>query len=99
MWLVLRILWTFNYDLGSGRLMSQTQPENGTTSFTYCQSGRLAGKVGAKGQETRFSYDTYGRLEYVGRYPGAAASSTVNVCQSLQMVSTWRLRRQTWRTS
>ena len=77
---------TYSYDAGTGRLMSQTLPENGTTSFAYYPSGRLASKTDARGSDTLYSYDGYGRLEYVDRYPGSSASGYYDPCQSLQLV-------------
>ena len=52
---------TFVY--GSNQLLaSATNPETGTVSFTYNADGTMATRTDAKGQETRYSYDGYGRL-------------------------------------
>jgi YD repeat-containing protein len=58
---------TFNYDLGTGRLMSAANPETGTVSFGYNADGSLAWKRDAKGQQIDYIYDSYGRLrQYAG---------------------------------
>jgi YD repeat-containing protein len=59
---------TFNYDLTTGRLMSATNPENGTVSYTYRADGSLASKTDAKNQQTTYTYDSYGRLTQAAGY-------------------------------
>ena len=39
---------TFNYNLGTGRLTSATNPENGAVSYTYNTDGTPASKTDAK---------------------------------------------------
>ena len=61
---------SFNYGNG-GYLLSATNPENGTVTYTYNSSfpGKVATRVDAKGQKVAYSYDSYGRLTEVQRYP------------------------------
>jgi RHS repeat-associated protein len=91
----------FTYDLTSGHLLSSTNPENGLMSYTYYSDGRMASKTDAKGQKVTYSYDGYGRISYIDRYP--AGSQTADVCQSLTLNyddsntnSMGRLRSVTW---
>jgi YD repeat-containing protein len=59
-------------------LMSATNPENGTVSYTYSSGGKVATRTDAKGQQVVYSYDSYARLSEVQRYP---TSGTEDVCQ------------------
>ncbi len=59
---------TFNYANGStvgALLLSATNPENGTVSYTYNTDMTLATKTDAKGQVFSYSYDGYKRLTQV----------------------------------
>jgi YD repeat-containing protein len=67
---------TFAYNSGSavgGFLLSATNPENGTVTYTY-SSGRVASKTDAKGQQFTYQYDSLGRLTSVtwANAPGGA---------------------------
>ena len=61
---------TFNY-IPSGTstvgayLLSATNPENGTVSYTYNSNGLLASKTDAKGQAFTYQYDSYNRLHQI----------------------------------
>jgi RHS repeat-associated protein len=58
---------TFTYNSGTtvgGFLLSATNPENGTVTYTY-SNGRMASKTDAKGQQLTYQYDSYGRLTSV----------------------------------
>ena len=74
---------TFNYaPPGSppgAFLLSATNPENGTVSYTYNTGGnqKIATKTDAKGQQTQYSYDSYARLTEVRHY----ISGTEDLCQ------------------
>jgi RHS repeat-associated protein len=46
-------------------LMSATNPENGTVTYQYDASHHVTKRTDAKGQETRYTYDAYGRLTEV----------------------------------
>ena len=54
---------TFAYT--GGDLTSATNPENGTVTYEYDGSHRVTKRTDAKGQETRYTYDAYGRLTEV----------------------------------
>lgn len=59
---------TFNYTSGTtvgALLLSATNPENGTVSYTYNSDQTLATKTDAKGQQFTYSYDLYKRLTSV----------------------------------
>jgi YD repeat-containing protein len=56
---------TFNYTAGTTvgvHLLSATNPENGTVSYTYNADHTLATKTDAKGQVFTFGYDVYKRV-------------------------------------
>lgn len=57
---------TFNYGTGA-QLLSATNPENGTVTYTYNSDKTLAQKVDAKGQRIQYSYDSYKRITQVRR--------------------------------
>jgi YD repeat-containing protein len=57
---------TFNYGSPAGALLlSATNPENGTVSYTYNSYNKIATKTDAKGQQTQYTYDGYLRLTQV----------------------------------
>ena len=61
---------TFNYIPSGtaavgGYLLSATNPENGTVSYTYNGNGMLATKTDAKGQVFTYQYDNYNRLTQI----------------------------------
>jgi YD repeat-containing protein len=51
--------------------MSATNPENGTVTYQYDGSHRVTKRTDAKGQETRYTYDTYGRVTEVQHWAGS----------------------------
>ncbi|MCX6612193.1 MAG: hypothetical protein NTW74_15235, partial [Acidobacteria bacterium] len=54
---------TVTYDTTTqSRLLSATNPENGTVNYTYNADGTTATKTDAKGIKTEFSYDAYKRV-------------------------------------
>jgi len=56
---------TFNYTSGTtlGKLLlSATNPENGTVTYTYNTNMTVASKTDAKSQNFTYQYDTYNRL-------------------------------------
>jgi len=55
---------TFVYDTNQ-RVQSVTNPENGTTSYTYNADGTMNTKTDAKGQVLSYLYDSLGRLTQV----------------------------------
>jgi YD repeat-containing protein len=61
-------------------LMSATNPENGTVSYTYGSNGKVATRTDAKGQATKYTYDSYARLSKVQRYPSGLNNSP-DACQ------------------
>jgi RHS repeat-associated protein len=59
---------TFNYITGTTvgiNLLSATNPENGTVTYTYNSDNTLHTKTDAKGQVFTYSYDSYKRLTQV----------------------------------
>ncbi len=59
---------TFNYTSGTtvgALLLSATNPENGTVTYTYDTNKRLATKTDAKGQAFNYTYDSYNRLTQI----------------------------------
>jgi len=61
---------SFVYDSTTQRLISATNPENGTVSYTYNADGTVATKIDAKGNKEAYTYDSYQRLTAIHRYPG-----------------------------
>jgi YD repeat-containing protein len=60
---------TFNYGTPPGPyLLSATNPENGTVSYTYTWYGAVETKTDAKNQQVRYTYDDYRRLTQVSYY-------------------------------
>src|SRR5438128_8609134 len=51
-------------------LTSATNPENGTVTYQYDSDHHVTKRTDAKGQETRYTYDTYGRLTQVQHWAG-----------------------------
>jgi len=49
-------------------LTSATNPENGTVTYTYDGAHHPLTRTDAKGQQTQYSYDPYGRLTEVRHY-------------------------------
>ena len=50
-------------------LVSATNPENGTVTYTYDLSHHVLSRTDALGQQTVYTYDSYGRLSEVQYYP------------------------------
>jgi RHS repeat-associated protein len=76
---------TFNYTNGSGAvgayLLSATNPENGTVTYTYNSDGTLATKTDAKSQQVQYTYDSLKRVTIVKRGTLSGATFTENVPQ------------------
>ncbi|MBL8232135.1 MAG: RHS repeat protein, partial [Bryobacterales bacterium] len=53
---------TFAFDLGSLRLMWETHPESGTTTYQYNDDGTLRRKTLANGKQVNYGWDSLGRL-------------------------------------
>ena len=69
---------TFKY---SGKLLiSATNPENGTVTYTYNSYNKVATKTDAKGQAVVYTYDSIARLIKVQRYP-TGTSGAEDTCQ------------------
>ena len=49
-------------------LVSTTNPETGTVTYTYDAAHRVQTRTDAKGQQTQYDYDSYGRLAEVRHY-------------------------------
>ena len=62
-------------------LLAKTEPETGTTQYSYYSGGLLQNKLDAKSQQTQYSYDSYARLTQIRHYP--ANSNTEDVCQQV----------------
>jgi len=68
---------TFSYGTPPGPfLLNANNPENGTVSYTYDSSSRLATKIDAKGQKLVYSYDSYNRVTQVKRYYNTTTEDT-----------------------
>jgi RHS repeat-associated protein len=49
-------------------LVSATNPENGTVTYTYNGAHQVLTRTDAKNQKTQYTYDTYGRLSAVQHF-------------------------------
>ncbi len=58
---------TFTYQTGTNWLLTATNPENGTVTYTRDAVGHVTKRVDTIGQWTSYSYDSYNRLKQVGR--------------------------------
>ncbi len=61
-------------------LMSATNAENGTVSYTYGSNNKVATRTDAKGQVAVYTYDPYARLAEVQRYPSGTGNPE-DTCQ------------------
>jgi RHS repeat-associated protein len=50
-------------------MTSVTNPENGTVTYTYDATHHVTSRTDAKGQQTQYTYDGYGRVTEVQYYP------------------------------
>jgi YD repeat-containing protein len=66
---------TWIYD-GAGQLLSDTQPESGTTTYVHNAAGQLTQRTDAMNQVATYSYDQDQRLRTVD-LPGAADDLTI----------------------
>ena len=64
-------------------LVSTTNPENGTVAYTYDTNHRMLTKTDAKGQQTVYTYDTYGRTTEVQRYYKSGSSLIEDTSQQV----------------
>jgi RHS repeat-associated protein len=75
---------TFNYSPTTHLLTSETQPETGTTTYTYTPDSftndLLTSKTDAKGQVTAYTYDTYYRPTEIQYYPHGISGGE-DICQ------------------
>jgi RHS repeat-associated protein len=58
---------TFTYQNATNWLMSATNPENGTVTYTRDPQGKVLTRTDARGQVTTYTYDDYSRLTSVTR--------------------------------
>ncbi|HEV8414572.1 MAG TPA: RHS repeat-associated core domain-containing protein [Bryobacteraceae bacterium] len=73
---------TFNYGNPPGaQLLSATNPENGTVSYTYNSDHTLATKTDAKSQQVQYSYDSYKRVTQIRRGTYTGGTFTEDTCQ------------------
>ena len=70
---------TFSY--AGNNLMSTTNPENGTVSYTYNSLNKVATRTDAKNQQVQYTYDAYGRLTQVHRFVLQSGSLVEDPCQ------------------
>ena len=74
----------FEYSPGTNYLISATNPENSKVTYTRSDDGKVASRSDAKGQLTKYYYDSYNRLTSVQRYPliNYVLSTNPDPCQS-----------------
>jgi RHS repeat-associated protein len=97
---------TFNYGNPPGAfLLSATNPENGTVTYTYGTGGTLATKTDAKNQQIRYTYDSYLRLTRLAYYQTPTSQEDTQARVDIYYDSYWvggpplsnTLGRMTWR--
>ena len=71
---------TRSWSYSGAFLMSATNPENGTVSYTYGNNNQLATRTDAKGQVVAYTCDSMARLSKVQRYPSGLGNSP-DACQ------------------
>ena len=83
---------TFNYGNPAGaQLLSATNPENGTVTYTYNSDKTLATKTDAKNQQVQYSYDSYKRVTQIRRgTPITTAGSSPRTPASARTILTTR---------
>jgi len=62
---------TFSYTTNNvvgALLLSATNPENGTVTYTYNGNSQIATKTDAKNQQIQYTYDSYNRVTQVGHF-------------------------------
>ena len=59
-------------------LASATNPENGTVTYAYDGAHRVTSRTDAKGQQTQYTYDSYGRVTEVRHYPTGWSNDDAN---------------------
>jgi RHS repeat-associated protein len=64
---------TFEYN--GKNLVAATNPETGRVTYEYDGDGHVTKKTDAKGWETRYSYDSYGRLTQVQHWAWQSAAT------------------------
>ena len=69
---------TFTYQAGTNWLLTATNPENGTVTYTRDKAGHVLSRVDAIGQTTSYTYDGYNRLTQVKRAPAWHASRSLS---------------------
>jgi RHS repeat-associated protein len=73
---------TSNYGSPAGPLLlSITNPENGTVSYTYNSDSTLATKTDAKSQQVQYSYDSLKRVTQIRRGTLSGSTFTEDTCQ------------------
>ncbi|MFN8938555.1 MAG: RHS repeat domain-containing protein, partial [Acidobacteriota bacterium] len=78
---------TFTYDsITNTRLLSATNPENGTVTYTYNPDGTTATKTDAKGIRTEFSYDSYKRVTRMSKLLQSNSAWVENRCERVTYV-------------
>jgi RHS repeat-associated protein len=65
-------------------LVSATNPENGTVTYEYDAAHHVTKRTDAKGQETRYTYDQYGRLTNTKHYVLVSGVMTEQTAQSVE---------------
>ncbi|HXB74470.1 MAG TPA: hypothetical protein VNY05_39915 [Candidatus Acidoferrales bacterium] len=73
---------TFTYDSFTQRVTAVQTPESGTVTYVYNLDGTVQSKTDAKGQQTRYIYETYGRVMETDVSPGGAGQPA-DVCQTV----------------
>jgi YD repeat-containing protein len=75
---------TFNYGTPPGaNLLSATNPENGTVTYTYNANNLVATKTDAKNQQTQYTYDANNRVTQIRHYPVAGGGE--DTCQQVNL--------------
>ena len=59
-------------------MVSATNPENGTVTYQYDAAHHVTQRTDNMGQQTRYSYDVYGRLTQVQHWAGSPLAEQIN---------------------
>ena len=70
--------WQYTYDTQAGTLTQKTDPQGGTTRFTYDGDRNMTSRIDPDGSATTFTYDTSGNLTSVTDALDQSTSYTYN---------------------
>lgn len=71
-------VWGYSYDTEKGYLLSKSDPQGGTTTYTYDMAGNRISTTDPDGSTTGYSYDTMGNMTSTTDALGQTTNYTYN---------------------